>query len=86
MSKLPKAISTQITDAVKAYEGKRSDFEADATILQTRLLAHADLRKFIHSLKWRAKDPAHLQDKLIRKAKKAIEEGKQFAITADNLF
>lgn len=86
MAKLSKVIMTQITDAVKAFEGKRSDFEADATILQTRLMAHADLKKLIHSLKWRTKDPSHLQDKLIRKATKAIEEGKSFAITADNLF
>ncbi len=86
MAKLSKAISTQIADAVKAFEGKRSDFEADATNLQNRLLAHADLKKLIHSLKWRAKDPSHLHDKLIRKATKTIDEGKVFAITADNVF
>ncbi len=86
MAKLPGVISKQITDAVKAFEEKRADFEADATNLQTRLLANADLKKLIHSLKWRAKDPTHLRDKLERKAQKAIDEGKAFDITADNLF
>src|SRR6266568_4868806 len=86
MAKLSATISKQIKDAVKAFEAKRSDFETDATNLQNRLLAHADLKKLIHSLKWRAKDPSHLHDKLIRKATKTIDEGKVFAITADNVF
>ena len=86
MAKLSAIISKQIKDAVKAFEAKRSDFETDATNLQNRLLAHADLKKLIHSLKWRAKDPIHLHDKLERKAHKAIAEGKAFEITAENLF
>src|SRR5687767_7583153 len=86
MAKLSAAILKQITSAVKAFEEKRSDFETDATNLQNRLLANGDLKKLIHSLKWRAKDPAHLRDKLERKALKAINEGKTFDITAENLF
>ena len=86
MAKLPATIVKQIKDAVKAFEGKRTDFETDATNLQNRLLANADLKKLIHSLKWRAKDPTHLHDKLERKAQKLINEGKSFDITADNLF
>lgn len=86
MAKLPKAISKQIADAVKAFEQKRTDFETDAENLQNRLLANGELRKLIHSLKWRAKDPLHLKDKLVRKANKAIGEGRAFAITAANVF
>ena len=40
----------------------------------------------IHSTKQREKDPTHLLDKLKRKASEAIEAGKPFAITKDNLF
>lgn len=86
MAKLPATTLKQIRDAVKAFEEKRSDFETDATNLQNRLLANADLKKLIHSLKWRAKDPAHLHDKLERRAHKALDAGKAFDITADNLF
>ncbi|HEV3386059.1 MAG TPA: RelA/SpoT domain-containing protein [Gemmata sp.] len=86
MAKLAATIVKQIKDAVKVFESKRSDFETDATNLQNRLLANADLKKLIHSLKWRAKDPTHLHDKLERKAQKLIAEGKAFDITADNLF
>lgn len=86
MARLPAKISKQITDAVKVFEEKRADFEADARNLQNRLLSNPDLKKLIHSLKWRAKDPTHLRDKLERKAKDAFEKGKDFLITADNLF
>ena len=86
MARLPAAISKQIRDAVKAFEEKRSAFETDATNLQNRLLANAELKKLIHSLKWRAKDPAHLHDKLERRARKAIDEGEPFEITAENIF
>ena len=86
MAKLSVAILGQIGDAVEAFVAKRSDFETDATNLQNRLLANADLKKLIHSLKWRAKDPTHLRDKLERKARKAIDDGDAFDITADNLF
>src|SRR5437870_13581064 len=86
MAKLPAPVLKQIKDAVKAFEKKRTDFETDAITLQNRLLANADLKKLIHSLKWRAKDPTHLQDKLERKAHKAIEQGRAFDITADSLF
>lgn len=86
MAKLSAGILKQIKDAVKAFGEKRSEFETDATNLQNRLLANADLKKLIHSLKWRAKDPTHLHDKLVRKAEKAIHDGNSFDITAENLF
>src|SRR6266702_5515624 len=86
MAKLSAAILKQINDAVQAFQDKRADFETDATNLQNRLLANADLKKLIHSLKSRAKDPTHLRDKLERKAQKAIHDGKAFIITAENLF
>lgn len=86
MVNLSRGILKNIDDAVKAFEEKRSDFESDASILQTRLLTNAQLKKLIHSSKGRAKDPTHLRDKLIRKATEAAGARKQFAITRENLF
>lgn len=86
MPRLPQAVSTQIRRAVDTFKEKRSEFEADATNLQNRLLANPELKKLIHSLKWRAKDPEHLHDKLQRKAFDAIKANKPFLITSDNLF
>lgn len=86
MAKLPAVTTKAIADAVKAFEAKRHDFQTDATNLQNRLLAHPELKKLIHSLKWRAKEPSHLKDSLKRKAQKALDAGKPFAITKDNFF
>jgi ppGpp synthetase/RelA/SpoT-type nucleotidyltranferase len=86
MAKLSAATNKAIVDAVKAFESRRHDFEADATNLQNRLLAHPDLKKLIHSLKWRAKEPSHLADSLKRKAQKAMDAGNSFEITKDNVF
>lgn len=86
MPELPRKIVKQIDDAVEAFARKRSDFESDASILQTRLLTNVDLKKLIHSSKGRAKETSHLRDKLIRRATEAIDAGKPFAITSGNLF
>ena len=86
MARLSLAISKQIRDAVRAFEEKRADFETDAMNLQNRLLANPELKKLIHSLKTRVKDPTHLKDKLERKARKAVEGGETFEITVENLW
>lgn len=86
MAKLPAATKKAIADAVKAFEAKRHDFETDATNLQNRLLANPELKKLIHSLKWRAKAPSHLADSLERKALKAAAGGKVFNVSKDNVF
>jgi putative GTP pyrophosphokinase len=86
MVKLNATTLKNIADAVKAFEAKRHDFQADATNLQNRLLAHPELKSFIHSLKWRTKEPAHLEDSLRRKALRALREGRTFHITKDNVF
>ena len=86
MARLPATITKAIAEAVKAYEAKRHDFETDATNLQNRLLAHQDLKRLIHSLKWRAKEASHLADSLTRKALRALKDGKPFGISKDNVF
>lgn len=86
MPKLTAATSKAIADAVSTFEAKREDFKTDAANLQNRLLAHVELKKLIHSIKWRAKEPSHLKDSLRRKAVRAIKEGTVFAITKENVF
>jgi putative GTP pyrophosphokinase len=86
MSAVPNKTVRQIDNAVKAFEDARSKFETDATNLQARLLSNSELKRLIHSLKWRTKEPSHLRDKLFRKAKDASEAGKPFGVTAENLF
>jgi putative GTP pyrophosphokinase len=86
MARLPATIKKQIRTAVAAFVLKRSDFETDAANLQNRLLANPELKKLIHSLKWRAKDPTHLTDKLERKALRSLKNGEAFSITAETLF
>lgn len=79
-------VKQQIAAAVDAYVAKRADFETDARHVQDRLLANAELRKLIHSIKWRAKDPAHLKDKLERRAFEADASGMKFSIDDANVF
>ncbi len=86
MAKLSADILRAITGAVKAFEAKRLDFQTDATNFQNRLLAHPELKKLIHSLKWRTKEPSHLADSLRRKARRALKEGKTFDINEGNVF
>ncbi len=50
------------------------------------LFSSDKLKKLVHSIKARAKDPEHLRDKLKRKMCKCIEEGNEFDITPENLF
>ncbi len=83
---ISEATLRQIKDSVALFESKRSDFETDAANLQNRLLANPQLKRLIHSLKWRAKDPTHLHDKLERKALKSLSDKNPFAITPANLF
>src|SRR5690242_8868379 len=46
----------------------------------------AGLKLIIHSFKSRIKDPAHLRDKLLRKANEANLKGEEFDYSTDNLF
>ena len=83
---LPKKTIVQIEKAVAAYLPRRAEFFKLAKRVETDLIEHAKLKPFIHSTKWREKDPEHLRDKLKRKAKEAREGGKEFTITEKNLF
>ncbi len=45
-----------------------------------------ELMQYVHSMKWRIKDPDHLRDKLIRKWREATVHGKRLSINRQNLF
>lgn len=54
--------------------------------LRTHIAGSKRLSSYVHSLKWRVKDPAHLKDKLRRKLFDAKDAGLSFDIDKDNLF
>ena len=66
-------------------------YKADMKIVETMLgqlrLAiegSTALMSYVHSLRWRVKDPDHLKEKLARKLKQIQEEGDSFDINAQN--
>ena len=71
---------------VALYTPRRADFARLAKRVENDLVEHQELRPLIHSTKQREKDPAHLREKLTRKASEAITAGKPFGIAKDNLF
>jgi putative GTP pyrophosphokinase len=71
---------------VEHYVSSRPTFISFLNSLQDQINSSVALKPHIHSLKWRTKDPASLEDKLYRKIDEAKEANRSFAITKDNLF
>ncbi len=63
---------------IGVYEGLAANLR---TIVETR-----PLKDLYHSMKWRVKDPLHLRDKLLRKAKECRLKGMPFDVSAANIF
>jgi putative GTP pyrophosphokinase len=66
-------------------------FKSDLALIRTMLdqlvssVQSSDpLMLYVHSLRWRVKDPDHLRDKLLRKLKRAQEENIPFDVTIEN--
>lgn len=76
----------QIDLAVQAFRDKVKLAETAAQQLSTALRESDELAPFIHFMKYRVKDPDHLQGKLQRKALERKAEGKKPNVTAANLF
>lgn len=74
----------RIESLVQYYE---SDLEViRATVDQLRsALDYPTLRGLYHSIRWRVKDPNHLREKLLKKARAARAEGGELVITPENL-
>jgi putative GTP pyrophosphokinase len=76
----------RIRELVQHYVENRDNFELVLTSLKNHVLGDKELMRNVHSIRWRTKDPKHLQDKLVRRLKERKEEGKGFDVTKDNLF
>lgn len=70
---------------VSTYKDQQELVNSMLTQLRDLVLGRRDLMRYVHSLRWRLKDPAHLRDKLERKVREAKIVGKSFDITPDNL-
>jgi len=78
-------IERRIEDIVADYSSdKRGQYELAANRLIEDLAQDAVLSRFIHSTKYRAKDPEHLEAKLHRKADEFNEKKEPFPFTVEN--
>lgn len=76
-----------VDDLVNHYTENRHLFEVLLRAVETSVSSSKKLQPpLIHSTKARLKDPDHLRYKLVRKIRKAQEEGKGFDINIKNLF
>jgi putative GTP pyrophosphokinase len=82
-SKSEKKLIDGLVDHYLQHRGLISTF---GNSVRLALTDSDSLRPFIHSMRFRIKDPAHLKDKLLRKLKKSKEDGVAFEITKNNLF
>jgi putative GTP pyrophosphokinase len=85
-SRLTKGELKQVKQLVSHFVANHHQFERIARELDAAFTTSPRLRPFVHSLKWRIKDPEHLQDKLLRKWVQAKKGGRAFMIEPRNLF
>ena len=75
-----------IDDLVNHFIKYKGQFSVLLDSLNSNIEHSPSIKKLIHSTKSRIKDPDHLKDKLIRKAKDAISNNSPFPYTKENLF
>jgi putative GTP pyrophosphokinase len=75
-----------IEDLVRHAQANDRLFATLLNNLYNTFSADDELMQYVHSMKWRTKDPDHLRDKLIRKCSEARERGRAFSINKSNLF
>src|SRR5438309_2069675 len=76
----------RIDELVHHFEENKSLFTTLLEQLRILFTDCKELAPYVHSMKWRVKDPAHLKDKLMRKALEAKKAKQSFEITMENLF
>src|SRR4051794_20447568 len=89
MAKLPKLTkpqATHLSSLVEHFVQHSVTLQVIVENLERQILATKNLAADIHSVRRRVKDPAHLLDKLTRKAIETKASGKSFTITTTNLF
>lgn len=75
-----------LDDLVGHYRDHADVFTQFVENLRILFGESSELRPYIHSMRWRTKDPEHLRTKLRRKLAAAAAAGKTFTITRENLF
>ncbi len=85
-STLSKVDKRAIKQLVEHYDENKNLFDQFVQQLLPLFTNAKALVPLIHSMKWRVKDPKHLENKLVRKLREAQSQGKEFKITVDNLF
>jgi putative GTP pyrophosphokinase len=86
MVKITRKDRNLVATLVKHFVANKDLFDRLAKNLANLLTDNNHLPKLIHSVKWRVKEPSHLEDKLVRKIEKCREEQRPFDINATNLF
>ena len=86
MAEFSEAQVAAIDKIVEHYVGQISIAQRLSRSLLDLFESSEKLAPHIHSMKARAKDPISLKDKLERKLRRGIIEGKKFEITSENLF
>jgi putative GTP pyrophosphokinase len=76
----------RVASAVSFYVSKRGLFETFAKSVMLAIDQHVDLPKYTHFLKYRTKDPDHLEGKLYRKILEAKGAGQNFEFSDSDLF
>ncbi len=75
-----------INEMVEHFVENRDRFKLLLEQLQGIIASDKELAKYIHSSKWRVKDPTSLRNKLNRKLEQCDKERRQFDYTKENLF
>ena len=75
-----------IKELVDHYRNDLHLFTQFLEQIKALLTTSKDLTEIAHYMKWRIKDPSHLESKLIRKAIEAKQKKSEFDITCDNLY
>ena len=85
-AQLATSVRRQIDDAVESYASRMDQYIKLAIQLNTDLSRNAELLPFIHSIKYRHKDPEHLRNKLERMALRCKANAKPFSVNEKNVF
>lgn len=86
ISRLSEAQTRQISELVDHFVVNRSMFSRLVRLLRELFTDNDKLSPYIHSMKWRVKDPEHLRVKLALKLLETQEKHDTFDITKKNLF
>jgi len=76
----------QIDKCVELFTAAKPQFEVHRGILVSMIESAPALRHYVHTVRSRVKNETHLRYKLIRQARKALEEGASFDTNPANLF